>query len=236
MGPKREHFNINLQFSTFTPLINKSCTIQVICVQNCEVAEQLLVFYKQRLVFLSVPKTGTTAYQAALAPFADLAITDPPALKHAPLYRYNRFIRPMYERVCGVDLEILAVVREPISWLGSWYRYRQRPFLAGKPNSTAGKNFDEFVRAYTMDKRPAYADVGSQSTFLKAPEGGAAVKYLFRYDDQVSLQRFLSDRLEQSFTLQQKNVSRKAPLDLTAETEQRLRDRNAADFDLYSNI
>ena len=51
----------------------------------------MLVFWKQKLVFLSVPKTGTTAFQHALAPHADIVILDPPQLKHAPLYRYNRF-------------------------------------------------------------------------------------------------------------------------------------------------
>lgn len=53
----------------------------------------MLVFYKERLAFLSVPKTGTTAYESALAARADMVISDPPMLKHAPVYRYNRFIR-----------------------------------------------------------------------------------------------------------------------------------------------
>ncbi|MEC8294742.1 MAG: gamma-glutamyl kinase, partial [Pseudomonadota bacterium] len=53
----------------------------------------MLVFWKQNLVFLSVPKTGTTAYEKALAPLASMSVQDPPELKHAPLYRYNRFFR-----------------------------------------------------------------------------------------------------------------------------------------------
>ena len=64
----------------------------------------MLVFFEERLAFLSVPKTGTTAYETALAPRADMVISEPPMLKHAPVYRYNRFIRPMYERVFGVEL------------------------------------------------------------------------------------------------------------------------------------
>ena len=105
----------------------------------------MLVFTKSRLVFLAMPKTGSTAYHTALGPHADLVITDPPELKHAPIYRCDRFFRPIYDKVCGVELETLAVMREPVSWLGSWYRYRQRPFLNGKPNSTAGISFDDFV-------------------------------------------------------------------------------------------
>lgn len=80
----------------------------------------MMVFYKARLVVLAVPKTGSTAYESALRDHADLVMSQPPELKHAPLYRYNRFIRPMYEKVCDAELEVMAVMREPVSWLGSW--------------------------------------------------------------------------------------------------------------------
>ncbi len=59
----------------------------------------MLVFVKEGLAFLSVPKTGTTAYQAALADRADMVVSDPPMLKHAPVYRYNRFFRPMFDKI-----------------------------------------------------------------------------------------------------------------------------------------
>ena len=83
----------------------------------------MLVFYKAKLAFLSVPKTGTTAYEAALRDHADLVISEPPMLKHAPVYRYNRFVRPMFLNVCDTEPEVMAVMREPISWLSSWWRY-----------------------------------------------------------------------------------------------------------------
>jgi hypothetical protein len=62
------------------------------------------------LAFLAIPKTGTSAYAEALAPMADLSIQDPPELKHAPLIRYNRFIRPMFELVCDAQLDTMAVI------------------------------------------------------------------------------------------------------------------------------
>ena len=52
----------------------------------------MLVFYEQRMVVLSVPKTGTTALEAALAPHATFAITRPPPLKHTTLHRYHRHL------------------------------------------------------------------------------------------------------------------------------------------------
>ncbi len=113
----------------------------------------MLVFSKARLVLLSVPKTGTTAIETVLAPHAAIAVLDPPELKHAPVYRYNRFFRPMIEKFIGSEIEVMAMIREPRSWLGSWYRYRQRSFLDGQPQSTAGLSFEEFVQAYLTEPR-----------------------------------------------------------------------------------
>ena len=196
----------------------------------------MLVFYKERLAFLSVPKTGTTAYEAALASRADLVISEPPMLKHAPVYRYNRFIRPLYKNACDVEMELMAVMREPISWLGSWYRFRARPFMDGKPNSTKGISFDEFVLAYMKGDKPGFADVGSQANFMKTQPNGTGITYHFRYEDQPRLQAFLEDRLGVSLELTRENVSPQMELKLSSEVEKRFRRKFAEEFDLYASI
>jgi hypothetical protein len=174
--------------------------------------------------------------QAALAPMADLVVTGPPALKHAPLYRYSRFIAPMYEKVCGIDLEVMAIVREPVSWLGSWYRYRRRAALDGHANSTAGITFDGFVQAYCREKPPAFADVGSQQRFLGPQAGGNRVAHLFAYEDQEGIRSFLSDRLGTIPEFERLNVSPEAPLDLSDATLSLLRRAHAETFALYESI
>lgn len=196
----------------------------------------MLVFFKERLAFLSVPKTGTTAYQSALAARADMAITNPPLLKHAPVYRYNRFIRPMFLNVCDAEMELMAVMRDPVSWLSSWYRYRQRPFMKDKPNNTHGISFDDFVQAYMMGKRPGFAEVGSQLKFLERQPNGTGITHLFRYEDQPRLQRFLEDRLEIKLALSRENVSPKLEVDLSADIEKRFRRKFAEEYALYDGI
>ena len=152
----------------------------------------MLVFWKEKLVILAVPKTGTTALAKALGSSADIVINDPPELKHAPLYRYNRFFRPMFEKACKQEhMDVMAIMREPVSWLGSWYRYRQRGFLDGKPTSTRGISFDEFVQAYLSDDRPPFANVGSQAKFLEPRPNGTQVSHLFRYEDQERTVRMI---------------------------------------------
>ncbi|MEW9921943.1 gamma-glutamyl kinase [Marimonas sp. MJW-29] len=196
----------------------------------------MLVFYKERLAFLAVPKTGSTAYETALAARADMVITEPPMLKHAPVYRYNRFIRPMFEKVCTAEMELMAVMREPISWLGSWYRYRQRPFMEGKPNSTKGISFDDFVLAYMKGNKPGFADVGSQAQFMKTQPNGTGITHHFRYEDQPRLIDFLEDRLGVTLNLKRENVSPEMDLRLSADVEARLRRKYAEEFALYGSI
>jgi len=196
----------------------------------------MLVFSKERLVFLSVPKTGTTAWVEALAPRASLVVRAPPELKHAPVFRYNRFFRPMLERFVGEGLTVLAVMREPVDWLGSWYRYRRRPALRGQPASTDGIDFDTFVRAYARGSQPEYARVGSQAKFLEPQRNGTAVTHLFRYDDQPGLRAFLEDRLDTTLATGRHNPSPAAPLALSAQVAALVRRKHAADFALYDGI
>ncbi|MFX0540109.1 gamma-glutamyl kinase [Roseovarius sp. S4756] len=196
----------------------------------------MLVFSKQKLVFLSVPKTGTTAWQAALGPQASMIVSDPPELKHAPVFRYNRFFRPALEKFIGEDLHVIAVMRAPIDWLGSWYRYRQRSFLSGKATSTEGISFDEFVRAYVQGTQPQFANVGSQSKFLQPQRNGTSATHLFRYEDQGSLISYLEQRLGKRVETDRINTSRSKRLDLSAETMAVLTRKYAPDFELYDSI
>lgn len=196
----------------------------------------MLVFSKEKLVFLSVPKTGTTAYEAALGGQAALVVREPPELKHSPVYRYNRFFRPALEKFCGEGFDLLAVMREPVDWLGSWYRYRQRDELKGTRTSTADVNFDEFVLGYMKGDRPAYAQVGSQAKFLEPQKNGTAVTHLFRYEDQSGLLQFLQTRLGREIVLGQRNRSPQSQTKLSEEVKARFHRKFAAEFQLYEGI
>ena len=196
----------------------------------------MLVFFKERLVLLSVPKTGTTAFHTALRDRADIVISDPPELKHAPLYRYNRWIRPMFQKVCNVEMDVVAVMREPISWLGSWYRFRRRPFMEGKENATCHVSFDDFVLAYCKGKRPGFANVGSQAKFLESQPNGCAVTHLFRYEDQSRLIKFLEAKLSTPLDLKKENVSPAMNILLSQQVEDILRRKCCDEFSLYDSI
>ena len=193
----------------------------------------MLVFWKQRLVFLAVPKTGTTAWADALGPHASMVVRDPPELKHAPLYRYNNFYRPMFDRLSAGPFDIIAVVREPLDWLASWYRYRRRASLDGSAHSTAGLSFDRFVQDYCAAGRPAHAEVGSQARFLEQRRNGVSVSHVFAYEAQERLVGYLEDRLGLTITLPVLNASPEADVSLPETTRHRAEAFLADDFALW---
>lgn len=196
----------------------------------------MLIFWKARLAFLAVPKTGSTAYEAALGPHASIIVNAPPELRHAPLYRYNRFFRPMFEKPLKTQMDTMAVMREPLDWLGSWYRYRQRSELLGMPNSTRGVSFDEFVLAQLEETVPSFANVGSQYRFLEARANGCKIDHLFRYDQQSKINNFLEMRLGVALQLPVMNVSPDITLELSESVAAHYRRARAEEFALYDNI
>ena len=195
--------------------------------------DRMLVFWKEKLVLLAVPKTGTTAIQRAFRPQASMAILDPPGLKHSSARRYRREIEPWLTRNGEWPHETMALIREPVDWLGSWYRYRLRPQIAEEETSTRGIDFNDFVRAWMMPAPPAFARIGSQSRFLCGPRGRLLVKHLFRYEDYDHALRFLNARLGTELVPERVNVSPKRGLALSEEVLSELQRHAAADFALW---
>ena len=193
----------------------------------------MLVFWKENLVFLAVPKTGTTALEGALSPYAAMVLRNPPEIKHAPLYRYGRFLKPMFNKAAGQNPETVAVIRHPVAWLSSWYRYRNRHALVGHKNSTRGVKFDEFVTEFCKDKPDHFARVGSQAAFVFNQDGSRGVTHLFAYEHQPALLQFFEQRLGIEVTLKQLNVSPTIPAEISPKVEAMFRAAKPQEFAAY---
>lgn len=195
----------------------------------------MLVFWEQRLAILATPKTGSTAIEAALESLAAVSIQRPPALKHTNVARFHRFMGPYLEAAAGQPFTVVALMREPRDWLGSWYRYRQREDIPDAGKSTAAISFDTFVADWCCDPQPAHAAVGSQARFLCPPNGKRADK-LFRYEAIEDFIGFLEDRLDFQIILPRLNVSPMAAMNLSPQTEALLAQTAAEDFALYKSL
>lgn len=196
----------------------------------------MLLFWKAKIVFLAMPKTASTALEAALLPHADAAILNPPGPKHTPARRWHSQLAPFFDKTGQHGLQTMALVREPRDWLGSWFRYRSRPELRGRAVSTEARSFADFVTGWLDDPQPEYARIGRQSRFVSDPSGQVIVDHLFRYEDLHRAVAFLEMRLGVSVKLPRVNLSPAGDLWLPAELEARLRCEAGAEFALWNSL
>ncbi len=192
------------------------------------------IYFKENLAMLAVPKTGSTAYEMALRGRADIIFAK--RRKHMTLAKYHKHIVPFLDTAYDLNPVTLAVMRDPVDHLRSWYRYRSRPVLIGSPKSTAGMSFDAYVRDVVSDAPPPYASVGLQSNMLTLSDGSMPLHHLFCYENQPQLRSFLESRFETDIKLNQKNVSPQIDAPLNPESEAELRLSSAEDVDLYARL
>jgi len=196
----------------------------------------MMIFWRQRLVILSNTKTGSTALMAALGGKADVVFRNPPGLKHSHLYRFQKFIQPGLDRVEAIDWEFFSVMREPLDWLGSWYRYRQRRFIEGRQTSTTDITFEEFMRDHLSDTPSEFSTVGNQTAFLTPMENTDPVQHVFAFDQQDKIKNFLEKRLKTTVNPPRINVSEPRDLTLSDATRALFMQRYADEIALYAAI
>jgi hypothetical protein len=196
----------------------------------------MLVFATADLVLFAVPKTGSTAYHLALRSKADIALAGRASIKHLTVRKYERHFAPYLAQAHGLTPERVAVIRDPLEYLRSWYRYRQRPDGPADSKRIRDMGFDEFVLAALEPKPPAFAKIGTQRAFVSGRGGEIAVDHLFAYERPLVFRDFLSARLGFAVKTAQKNVSPPADTAISAAVEARLRQVQAAEFDLHGRV
>ncbi|SIQ25293.1 hypothetical protein SAMN05421641_105100 [Paracoccus thiocyanatus] len=194
----------------------------------------MLIFWEKRLVFLATPKAGSTAIETALEPLANVAVQRPAELKHADLRSYRRHIAPWLHSVTGDTFTTIALMREPIGWLRSWYRFRLRDDDEDPDHPMIGVSFADFAGAYADPRGPRIARVGTQADFLTADTG--RVDRIFRYEDMDAFTHFLEDRLDCAISLPRVNVPPAVDVSLNPDQESLLRRVMAQDFALYDSL
>jgi hypothetical protein len=196
----------------------------------------MIVTLKHRLAVLAMPKTGSTAIEAALGPHADLQASGRPELKHMPLRKFDRFVRPLLDSYGRGGVETLCLFREPLDWLASWYRYRQRPELRDPARRTDGVDFAGFLEAYLAPEPPQFARVGRQAAFVRARQGGIGVDRIYRYEAFPAVAAFLSERLGESLSFPRMNVSPPRELGITPALRARAEAGLAEEYRIWREV
>lgn len=174
----------------------------------------MLVSRKYNYVFFCNRKSASTSVENMLIPYSDLKFLGNAPFRHTSYLLYEAHILPYIKSLFGPDqnLEVIYVVREPISWLNSWYRFRLRPELRDPANpkhhnSTYNVDFIEFLNAYLEPTPPPYADVGNQTDMIKNSQGQIAADRIFLYDDIDAVTDYMSQKVGANLKVKQLNVS-----------------------------
>lgn len=194
----------------------------------------MLIFWDQRLVFLATPKAGSTAIAMALESLASASVQRPEILKHTDVTHFHRHVGPWLEAQAGEPFTTIALMREPVEWLRSWYRFRSRDDQDDPDHAMEGISFSDFAAQYAAEGGPEKLQIGNQASFLKSTE--ASVDHIFCYENIDRFVEFLEDRLDCAVDLPRANVPPAVDVDLTSEQEQKLRQAMEQDLRLYAEI
>ena len=199
-------------------------------------AGSMLIFWDQRLVFLATPKAGSSAVEAALESLAAVTMARPAPLKHMSAQDFHAHLGPYLEARAGGHFTTVALMREPIGWLRSWYRFILRDDVEDPDHPLNGLSFEDFARAYMQDSPPPHARIASQHSFLTDAQGAPLVDRIFRYEDMEQFVHFLEDMLDCAITLPRVNVPPAVDTHLSPDTEAQLRAAMAKDLALYASL
>lgn len=192
-------------------------------------------------VFICMPKCASTSTEAILKPYADIMTGDSPGYKHMTYRKYKKFLEPL---VCSKlknaaePPEVLSLFREPVDWLYSWYRYRQRDALQSGPGrlkSTNDMSFEEFAQQYVSEHPSFPARVGRQVNMLKGKNGKIGNITLFRYENYDAFLDYMSVKVGKKLKARVLNKSpsgaRGTPPDLPF-----LREYLREEYEVYNSI
>ncbi len=207
----------------------------------------MLIFWQARLVVLSQQKTGTSALIHALSSRADMFIKQPSALRHMKYAEFCNFICPMFQKKVGAGreaFEVISVMREPLDWVGSWYRFRARSELADTSHPrhaeyTGAMSFDQFVWdicARRTKPTPMHAAISTPLGVAVSPDGLLEIDRLFPYEDMSGLHALLEKITGEPLKTIPVNVSPTIALTLSEEPRLALQKLYQNEIELHASL
>lgn len=144
-------------------------------------------------VLLSMPKTGSTALQSHFGRHAQVVVRNPPGMKHMTAATFELVFTPWFDRLGfpRASYETTCLVRHPVDRARSWWRYRSRPELAGRPNYTGGISFDDFAERL-LDGR---VSLGTAHNFVTDLTGAVIVDRVYRHESLPAAAAWMAQRL-----------------------------------------
>jgi hypothetical protein len=198
---------------------------------------------KFNVAFLCAPKCASTSIENVIRGKCDLDISKVGEMKHLNIGMYLKYIKPLCDELVPLNsIATICMIREPLDWIQSWYRFRSRdqisdPAHASHKNYTGNISFPEFVDEFVSSgSRAPFADLPTQYDFLSLSSGEIAVDYIFPFERIDLIEDYLSMKFETRIEIPTKNVSPLADTTLDAETSIKLQAHLSKDLELHRKV
>ncbi len=191
------------------------------------------VSIEYKFTFLCQPKCASTSIEKALDPYSQLSTSPHHKLKHKNFRQYERHIKPFINQK---NMEVVCLMREPISWLNSWYRYRCRPRIKNSPNYCGNLTFQEWIEEYLLEERPSRSNIGVQNTFFSNSKGEIGVDKIFKYENLEEIIKFFESKVGKTIEIPQLNKSPEIDFHLKPETIEKLKEVLKDDYKIYESL
>ncbi|WP_323034659.1 sulfotransferase family 2 domain-containing protein [Pararhodobacter sp.] len=198
----------------------------------------MLIGVRKRFVFVANTKTASTSIDSVLCLHAEIMRAGSPERKHMKLgaiaaeygflFRNPKFNFDTFFK--------FGVMREPLSWINSWYRYRRGNNVDSPLR--ADMTFEEFWHARDWNTQREGGKKYLQSNFFVDAEGKNLADVIIPYERMNDYIPEIFAALKVSGTLPRQNVSevRETPLHLSPELRAEMLDFYAPDYEIYNQL
>ncbi|BAF72677.1 sulfotransferase family 2 domain-containing protein [Sulfurovum sp. NBC37-1] len=197
---------------------------------------------KYGFAFLCMPKCASTSIEKTISKYCSINYHKNPLLKHMNARDYHSYVAAFHQKVLpGKKIETFCLVRDPVDWVHSWYRFRMRdplknPRHPNHANYTGNITFQEFVTEMIEGSDSRYVRIGTQKDFLMLDNGKIGINNIFPMERMDLVKSFLEDKIGKKIEIPIKNVAQKIDMNLSAELTGKLELFLKEDIELYYNI
>ena len=187
-----------------------------------------------------MPKTGTTSIDKALEKNATIRFAKSKkfGLKHICPSDFQKWQEVLEMQFPGKKFESCCIMREPIDWIRSWYKYRSREAIKNQKTFTGDITFDQYLKSFCEKEVPTKSLLNQQSRYL-FPKKKILIDRIFPYEKFNLFLDYLTEKIGQKIEIENKNISPKVEEDkliIKEDTLKMIKKYISLDQKIYSQI
>tara|TARA_B110000285_G_scaffold231454_1_gene300213 strand:+ start:60 stop:695 length:636 start_codon:yes stop_codon:yes gene_type:complete len=188
-----------------------------------------------------MPKCASTSIERAISTLCNINFSGRARIKHINAQIFTEKILSAHQALLpSIQIESFCVMREPLQWIESWYKYRSREKFKKEHNRnyTGHISYNDFITEYiSKGTRKPFAKIRTQYDFLKLRNGEIGIDLIFPLENMGLVEQFLFEKTNSKIIIPRINQSpTKDMTQLPPELEDALRQHLAKDIVVYNFI